>query len=358
MYLKNFHLEKEPFASTPDPHFLYRSPIHQEALERLMAAVTMRRGVNAITAEPGLGKTTLIRTLLEEFQDNIHFAWLFNTTLSSVDLLRYICRDFGLNPTGEDKSDVLMELYTFLIREYKKDKNCLIIIDEAQNLEPSVLEEIRLLSNLETANSKLVQIILSGQPQLDEHLDLPELVQLKQRISQKATLEHLDEEESKKYIQHRLNIAGGDETVFSDAALSSIHDIADGIPRLLNHVCENAMMLAAKRKMTEIDAVLIHELVERGLVIQAHNHDDSEESVEPVECESEKVEPGDQSKSDSEQNVEDVQKGDEEPDELLYEEEQTVEKSMPVETVDSTSAPKKRDDLFGFIDVGELTSVL
>lgn len=357
MYLKNFHLEKEPFASTPDPQFLYRSPIHQEALERLTAAVTMRRGVNAITAEPGLGKTTLIRTLLEEFQDNIHFAWLFNTTLSSIDLLKYICRDFGFSPTGKDKSDVLMELYTFLIREYKKDKNCLIIIDEAQNLQPSVLEEIRLLSNLETANSKLVQIILSGQPQLDEYLDLPKLVQLKQRISQKATLARLDAEESEKYIQHRLAIAGGGGSIFTDAALSSIHEIADGIPRLLNQVCENAMMLAAKREMTEIDAVLIRELVERELVIQAHIPEDFNESVECFE-QNEEPEPCVESQPDSETTFDELQTKEKVQSETPFQEKQSPEKYVPAGKAENKAVPEKHAGMFGFIDVGELISVL
>ncbi|MDZ7723099.1 MAG: AAA family ATPase [candidate division KSB1 bacterium] len=134
MYFEYFKIKKEPFSATPDPRFLYRSPRHQEALERLNAAVSMRRGVTALVGEPGLGKSTLIRTMLSDLKEQVHFAWLFNTTLNSTELLRYICRDFGLEPRGDDKGQVLMELYTFLIDKYKNGINCVLIIDEAQNL--------------------------------------------------------------------------------------------------------------------------------------------------------------------------------------------------------------------------------
>ncbi len=270
MYLKFFKLKEEPFATTPDPRFLYRSSAHQEALERLVAAVTLRRGIAAIVGEPGLGKSTLIRTMLTGLQNAVDFAWIFNTTMESVDLLRYICRDFGFTPKGENKGDVLIELYTYFIHAHKQGRIPLLIIDEAQNLDPQVLEEIRQLSNLETVNKKLVQIVLSGQPQLDAYLDLPELVQLKQRISYKATLSRLDFEDTVRYVQHRLAVAGAKENdVFSKGALQQIFEISGGIPRLINQVCDNAMTIAAKQQMHEIDAVVIQGLLERGEVMKA-----------------------------------------------------------------------------------------
>ncbi len=150
MYIKYFKLKEEPFSTTPDPRFLYKSEIHQEALDRLMTGITNKRGINAIVAEPGLGKSTLIRTLLNGLTKRVRFAWVFNTTMESKELLKFICRDFGLKLKSDEMSGIFMELYTFLIKEYERNNIPLLIIDEAQNLKPHVLEEIRQLSNLET----------------------------------------------------------------------------------------------------------------------------------------------------------------------------------------------------------------
>lgn len=270
MYLKHFNFREEPFGTSPDPKFLYRSGIHQEALERLTTAVSMRKGINAIIGEPGLGKSTLLRTMLSGFQKNVHFAWVFNTTLNSRELFKYICRDFGFKPKDDDMSELLMELYTFLIKEFEKGKITVLIIDEAQNLKPEVLEEIRQLSNLETANKKLLQIILSGQPQLDTHLNHPMLHQLKQRISMKAVLSRLGMEDTVKYIRHRLWVAGARrEDIFTEAALSAIHDVTDGVPRLINQACDNALLTAARKKMKQVDSVLIAELLQKGNITPA-----------------------------------------------------------------------------------------
>ncbi len=270
MYLKHFNLREEPFGTSPDPKFLYRSGIHQEALERLTTAVSMRKGINAIIGEPGLGKSTLIRTMLSGFQSNVHFAWVFNTTLNSRELLKYICRDFGFKPKGADMSELLMELYTFLIKEFEKGRINVLIIDEAQNLKPEVLEEIRQISNLETVNKKLLQIILSGQPQLDAHLNHPMLHQLKQRISMKAVLSRLGMEDTAKYIRHRMWVAGARrEDIFTEAAFSAIHDVTDGVPRLINQACDNALLTAARKKIKQIDSVLIAELLQKGNITPA-----------------------------------------------------------------------------------------
>jgi len=270
MYIKYFKLKEEPFSTTPDPRFLYKSEIHQEALDRLMTGIASRRGINAIVAEPGLGKSTLIRTLLNGFKKRVRFAWVFNTTMESKELIKFICRDFGLKPKSDELSKIFMELYTYLIKEYERKNIPLLIIDEAQNLKPNVLEEIRQLSNLETMQNKLLQIILSGQPQLDLHLDHPSLQQLKQRICLKAVLTRLDLNDTIQYVHHRLLIAGAKRNdIFSENALKLVKKISDGVPRLINQICDNAMMFAARRNLNQVDAVLIAELFERGIIMAA-----------------------------------------------------------------------------------------
>ncbi|MDZ7370285.1 MAG: AAA family ATPase [candidate division KSB1 bacterium] len=268
MVLKYFNLKQEPFANTPDPRFLFRSATHHEALERLTAAVSLRRGICAVVAEPGLGKSTIIRTLLEGLNSQVNFAWVFNTTLNPTELLRFICRDFGLIPTGKDKADLLIELYTFLVREYNNGRISLLIVDEAQNLSPEALEEIRLLSNLETKSHKLLQIILSGQPQLDVYLKQPEMIQLRQRIACQVNLARLTPEESAAYICHRLAAAGAkDVSWFTRGAMQRIGRLSEGIPRLINQMCDAAMTVAASEQRPRIEEALIDELLQRGVIM-------------------------------------------------------------------------------------------
>jgi general secretion pathway protein A len=270
MYLKYFGLKAEPFSTTPDPSYLYMSNMHREALDRLVAAVQSRKGINAIVGEPGLGKSTLIRAMLSGFSKQVHYAWVFNTTLTARELIKYICRDFGFKPKSQDLTDLLMELYDYLIARYEEGKYAVLIIDEAQNLKPEVLEEVRQLSNLETSQRKLLQVILSGQPQLETHLQHPRLHQLRQRISMKAVLHRMTQEDTKNYIRFRLEQAGAPrEDIFTDAAMDSIHEISDGIPRLVNQTCDNALMTAQQEKIKQLDSKFIQSILDRSLLTPA-----------------------------------------------------------------------------------------
>ena len=326
MTIKYWKLNQEPFSTSPDPRFLYRGEMHQEALDRLIASVTLQRGITAIVGEPGLGKSTLIRTMLYGMQDSVNIAWAFNTTMSAKDLLKYVARDFGLKPKSDDKSELLMELYTFLIREHEAGRIPVLIVDESQNLSVEALEEIRQLSNLETTNKKLIQVILAGQPQLDDYLESPELVQLKQRIALKARLDRLGMEDTKAYIRHRLNVAGAEEReLFSEAALKAVAQVSDGVPRVINQICDNALLTAAQRKAEQVDAVLIHELVEKGVVM--HVKPKPAPKQKPVVLEE-------------------------------FSRKQPAAKKVKPQPKKKEAVIDKTDSNFGFIDISELISVL
>lgn len=270
MYSKLYGIKEEAFSSSPDPKFLYKSGMHQEALDRLVRAVQTRKGINAIIGEPGLGKSTLIRTLLAGFSQKVHYAWIFNTTLEARDFLKYICLDFGLSPKGKDTSELLMEFYEFLITQYEQGIYTLLIVDEAQNLKIDVLEEIRQLSNLETSSKKLLQVILSGQPQLNTFLDHDQLHQLKQRITFKASLTRFTLEDTTHYIKCRLAIAGAKrEDIFTAGAFDAIQEVSDGVPRLINQVCDNAIAEGHKRDAKQIDSGIIRELADHSKITLA-----------------------------------------------------------------------------------------
>ncbi|MBD3373803.1 AAA family ATPase [candidate division KSB1 bacterium] len=270
MYSKLYGIKEEAFSSSPDPKFLYKSEMHQEALDRLVRSVQTRKGINAIIGEPGLGKSTLIRTLLAGLSQKVHYAWIFNTTLEARDFLKYICLDFGLAPKGKDTSELLMEFYEFLIAQYEQGIYTLLIVDEAQNLKIDVLEEIRQLSNLETSSKKLLQVILSGQPRLNSYLDHDQLHQLKQRITLKASLTRFALKDTTRYIQCRLGIAGAKrEDIFTAGAFDAIQEVSDGVPRLINQVCDNAIAEGHKRNAKQIDSAIIRELADHSKITLA-----------------------------------------------------------------------------------------
>src|SRR5438105_9155247 len=220
MYLSFYGLREAPFAPTPDPKFLFQSARHREALAQLMYGVSERKGFIVLTGQIGTGKTTLLRTLTELMNDALSVSYVHNSTLSSEGLLEYALQDWGVKSVATTHAQRLGELSEFLVEQHRQGLNPVLVIDEAQNLTSETLETVRLLSNFETSQRKLMQILLVGQPELRDTLNLPELRQLKQRIGLRCHIAALSPEESRQYIRHRLRIAGAtDAGIFSDAAI-------------------------------------------------------------------------------------------------------------------------------------------
>ncbi|GAB4347414.1 MAG: ExeA family protein [Candidatus Abyssubacteria bacterium] len=251
MYESFFGFKEKPFNITPDPKYLYLSAQHQEAIAHLLYGIRERGGFVAVTGEIGTGKTTLLRYLLNQLDERTEGAVVFNPNLSEIELLKSINEDFGIISTGQTKKELIDELNKFLLEERLRGKNMVLIIDEAQNLTPALLEQIRMLSNLETEKEKLIQIILIGQPQLKKLLARPELKQLDQRVTARYHLNPLSRRETYHYIRHRLEVAANGQVVsFEPPALREIYRFSKGIPRLINVVCDRALLgaFAAEQK--------------------------------------------------------------------------------------------------------------
>lgn len=243
MYESFFGFREKPFNITPDPKYLYLSEQHQEAVAHLLYGIQERGGFVVITGEIGTGKTTLCRYLLNQMDERTEGAIVFNPNLSEMELLKSINEDFGIISTGQTKKELIDELNQFLLEERLRGKNMVLIIDEAQNLQPAVLEQVRMLSNLETEKEKLIQIILIGQPQLKKLLARAELRQLDQRVTARYHLNPLNRKEVYRYIQHRLDVASnGANIAFEPAAMRLIYKFSGGIPRLINVVCDRALL--------------------------------------------------------------------------------------------------------------------
>src|ERR1051326_5679282 len=265
MYKAFYNLKRNPFEITPDPSFLFPTKRHNEALAALYYGVRRRKGFVVLTGEVGTGKTMVLRCLLQLFRQNndVAYAYIFNSRLSSVEFLQYIAADFGLPASGKNKSELLLELGNFVISRARQKLTTVLVVDEAHHLSAEILEEIRLLTNLETIHEKLLQILLVGQPELDDKLDSNELRQLKQRIALRSHLEPLDLNETKGYIERRLQLAsmnGTAPTLFPAETVASIHQHSHGIPRLINTICENALLAAYARQMRAVGPDIIEEI--------------------------------------------------------------------------------------------------
>ncbi|MGH9435023.1 MAG: ExeA family protein [Terriglobia bacterium] len=246
MFRKFFGLQENPFNVNPDPRYLYVTPHTEEALSCLTYGITNRKGFILLTGEVGTGKTTLINKLLEWLQrESVSTAFLFNPRLTEEQFFDFMMADFGISCDTKSKSHVLMRLNQWLLERYRAGETAVLIIDEAQDLSPSVLEEIRLLTNLETYTEKLLQIVLSGQPELEMRLKQPEMRQLRQRITLRSKTFPLTPAETAGYVSSRLRIAGSNgQPVFTPEAIEAIHAYSRGIPRVVNVLCEHALIHA------------------------------------------------------------------------------------------------------------------
>jgi len=263
-YCAHFGLTREPFNVTPDPSFLYLSASHQVALAKLIYGIRRRRGFVVLTGEVGTGKTTLLQCLLEELNDgHTRSALLCDVTGGPKELLRSLCQDIGLTlPKENDIQDYLISLNEFLLESYEKGDNVAVIIDEAQNLSAEVLERVRLLSNFETRQDKLLQIVLVGQPELSDRLNEPELRQLKQRVALRYHLTPLSLSECKEYITKRLEISGGTASLFTNGAIRTVHTYSSGVPRLINILCDNGLLSAYTLRKPSVEPTMIEEIAQ------------------------------------------------------------------------------------------------
>ena len=244
MYTQFFGLREKPFTLSPDPKYLFLSDSHREALAHLLYGIEQGEGFIAVTGEVGTGKTTLCRTLLERLDASTEVAFVFNPPLSGMELLQAIHHELGLLGGDATRQELTAELNQFLLEKKAQGKRVLLIVDEAQNLERDALEQVRLLGNLETNTAKLLQIILLGQPELDAKLESPDLRQLRQRITVRWRLAPLSAGEAREYIAHRLRVAGAAKEIFTDLATREIHRRSRGIPRVINLLCDRALLAA------------------------------------------------------------------------------------------------------------------
>ena len=265
LYQSHFGLTTAPFNITPDPGFLYLSASHREALAQLCYGIKARKGFVVLTGEVGTGKTTLIHSLLNDLRDGTNTALVFSPVVSPIDLLRYICEEFKLVELRQARAklhDYLALLNEFLLEKYRAGENCVLIVDEAQNLNAEILESIRVLSNFETSTDKLLQILLVGQPELSARLNTPELRQLKQRVTLRHHLRALSLNECREYIANRLQKCGGRSSIFTVAATEAVYQYSSGIPRLVNILCDNALLTAYAVGKREVDVANVREVAD------------------------------------------------------------------------------------------------
>jgi general secretion pathway protein A len=286
MYNTYFHLTRNPFDLTPDPNCFVPTPRHNEALAALYYGVRRHKGFVMVTGEVGTGKTLLLRCLLRLLENSrdISYAYLFNSRLTPNEFLQYVLSDFGLSASGKNKVDMLLELSRFLISRGAKQMTSVLIVDEAHDLPADTLEELRLLSNLETAEDKLLQIVLVGQPELDKKLDSNELRQLKQRIALRASLGALTAQQTQEYIEQRLRIAGADANaapLFSPQAIAAVYAYSRGLPRLINTICENSLISAYAKQISTVTGRVVEDVASEFRLQAAHASQESAQLESP-----------------------------------------------------------------------------
>ena len=263
MYCDFFGFLEKPFTITPNPHFVFLSSIHREAYARLLYGVDSHAGFIALTGEVGTGKTTMLRTLLTQLDpEKYKSALIFNPCISAEQLLAGICREYGVETVEKNRSGYIEALNSFLIEENSAGRTVVLVIDEAQNLEPEVLEQVRLISNLETETDKLIQIILAGQPELNEILQRHDLRQLNQRITVRCRLTSMSLDDTIEYIKHRIKISGNRiPNIFSRGAIRRIYKFSRGTPRLINVVCEQALVMAWTDEIQTVSSSIVLEVI-------------------------------------------------------------------------------------------------
>jgi general secretion pathway protein A len=277
MYKTYFHLKRRPFEISPDPSMFYATTQHQEALAGLFYGIKAGKGFMVLTGEVGTGKTLVVRCLQELLeQKRVSYAFVFNPRLSSREFLSYVAQDLGLSPCPAAKSDLLLGLSRLLIERHRHGITMVLVVEEAQHLTPVVLEEIRLLTNLESAQGKLLQILLIGQPELARNIAVPQMKQLRQRITLWFRLSVLSEEETSNYVQYRLKLAGDESgKIFAPGALEQVYRCSVGIPRLINTLCDNAMMSAATLCRENVTGELIERAASDLGISQADGNEDA-----------------------------------------------------------------------------------
>ena len=258
MYKSFFGMRACPFGSSPDPRFLYAMPQIRETLACLQYGIAARKGFVVMTGEVGTGKTTLLKSVLSRFDsDHVSTAFVFNPRLDALDLFEFVLTDFGITPLARMKSAMLIQLNRWLVERFRNNSVCVIVIDEAQNLSWELLEEIRLLTNLETSSEKLVQIVLAGQPELEEKLCNLSVRQLRQRVWMWCKTRSLTSEETRAYIAQHLQAAEATESVLTDDAMDVVHAYSKGVPRVINLICEHALIGAYVEQVKPIPARII-----------------------------------------------------------------------------------------------------
>jgi general secretion pathway protein A len=285
MYKSFFSLTRNPFDLTPDPAFLFPTKRHNEALAALYYGVRRHKGFIVLTGEVGTGKTLLLRCLLQLFKNtkDLSYAYVFSSRLSATEFLQHVVSDFRLPAFGKNKGELLLQLCNHVVARGLKKLTTVLIVDEAHHLSTDTLEELRLLTNLETTDDKLLQIVLVGQPELDRKLDSTGLRQLKQRVAFRSYLSALDLKETKEYVQWRMHVAGANSSasdIFPEESIAEVYRYSRGFPRVINTICENALITAYASQLRTVTPSIIGEIAENFRLDTVHGGESEDEIVD------------------------------------------------------------------------------